>query len=928
MLDFRRIRGDTEEGRRSFFEQLVCRLARLNESRGEFRRIEGAGGDGGVEALRLLPSGKKVGYQAKYYPDRIDWAKLDASVQTALTQHPELDHYVIALPCDFTGRRAARNGSTEGEWGTWDDHAHKWRDLAATRGMSVQYEAWTAFELENALERPAANHLIPYFFEATLVFTRAWIERQLERTIHDLQARYSPDDHVDTESLLAFDLIYRRDNVRQDLRAVFNVASTANPRAAAALVPAARVPERELAAAEESLRQFVGLGARVDAGFPDAWPVCRWFASWETAARQLHKVTRVIRGGITQDDELTKRVDEISKAYELTRREVFGGRWEALLPIDGSRAALFVGRAGAGKSHVLARGAQLASSDGAPVIHLLGQHIVDDDPRVSIKQRLELTKWSFDDALAALDLAAETANTRALIVIDALNEGRGLEVWQNHIASFVREINAYERIVLVASCREEYLPYVLPEELQAQSHPYTQRSGIPQRDCEPLGKFVVVPVAGFRSTHEREVALRTFMDKKGIARPTAPVLDEEFFNPLFMSSVCRSMEKAGVKVFPRGLHGSEEIIDFMLKVKAKALGTPHDRTPAVYNALRQALDLLAGAMVDQQADHVPLREANDLVGTAFETLPLRGHSWLTALEGSDILRRDVEQPIVPASPLSKVNEVVRFSFQRLQDQMIAQRLANKCRDLQSAFGPGEPFAFLLSRNLDPDNAPRFKPAARWVGVLGALWSLFAERYQLELFDLASFFGGSNVECYRRDLRPVFRASIRERKGHAFTRRTSDLLNHLWEEHEQEKLEILLSTSCVPGHAWNANLLVERLFSLPKENRMAVWSRHFAAEYSQLVERAAEIADWAVHVDVRIAHPEVIFLAGLTLGCLSIAANDTIRHNAALGLANLLASQEPIFEKLVGRFGPDETEVRATLAAAQAIHKQRVCESHR
>lgn len=78
-IDFTKIRGETVEGQRSSFEQLVCHLARLDGRGGEFRRIEGAGGDAGVEAIRIVPSGKKIGYQAKFYPagDKIDWNKLN-----------------------------------------------------------------------------------------------------------------------------------------------------------------------------------------------------------------------------------------------------------------------------------------------------------------------------------------------------------------------------------------------------------------------------------------------------------------------------------------------------------------------------------------------------------------------------------------------------------------------------------------------------------------------------------------------------------------------------------------------------------------------------------------------------------------------------------------------------------------------------------
>jgi hypothetical protein len=275
-IDFTNIRGDTVEGQRSFFERLICHLAKLDGGGGEFRRIEGAGGDGGVEALRILPTGRKVGYQAKYHPsrDHIDWIKLYRSVETALTQYPELERYVIALPCDFTGKRAARGGSTDGIWGKWDTQVEKWRKLAAARGMTVEFETWTAFEIEAVLLRPDAQHLIPFFFDR-LVFTREWMQRHLDRTIHDLHARYRPGEHVDTESLGPFDVIYRREKVRRDLWAVFDLARSSDPRAAAALVEDAGVPEADIIAAEDSLKDFLALGEAIDWSIVREWPICR-----------------------------------------------------------------------------------------------------------------------------------------------------------------------------------------------------------------------------------------------------------------------------------------------------------------------------------------------------------------------------------------------------------------------------------------------------------------------------------------------------------------------------------------------------------------------------------------------------------------------------------------------------------------------------
>ena len=66
MLDFTRIIAGVA-GQRETFEELVCQIARRLPPAGnaEFRRIHGAGGDGGVEAVWLLKTGEEVGYDLR-----------------------------------------------------------------------------------------------------------------------------------------------------------------------------------------------------------------------------------------------------------------------------------------------------------------------------------------------------------------------------------------------------------------------------------------------------------------------------------------------------------------------------------------------------------------------------------------------------------------------------------------------------------------------------------------------------------------------------------------------------------------------------------------------------------------------------------------------------------------------------------------------
>jgi hypothetical protein len=144
-IDFRNIRPFDGDRRRGF-EELVCQIARREKNPGarEFHRVEGAGGDAGIEAYWIFEDGTKHGYQAKYFlaTKEIDWSQIDKSVNTALEQNPELTEYTIAIACDLTDR-SGKLGKGKTGWEHWEDHKSKWKQWADSNGMILDFIPWT-----------------------------------------------------------------------------------------------------------------------------------------------------------------------------------------------------------------------------------------------------------------------------------------------------------------------------------------------------------------------------------------------------------------------------------------------------------------------------------------------------------------------------------------------------------------------------------------------------------------------------------------------------------------------------------------------------------------------------------------------------------------------------------------------------------------
>src|SRR5262249_50666336 len=154
------------------------------------------------------------------------------------------------------------------------------------------------------------------------------------------------------------------------IQAVFDLAATSNPRSGASLVGVDVVPEADITAAERSLENFIALGQGLAWPIPNQWPIEAWSVQWYAATRTLKKIQDLAWATINDSEQsksqdLIDLVAERTKCYRLMGPEIFAGRWFYLLPIDSCRAALFVGRAGAGKSHVLARATETARAEGA-----------------------------------------------------------------------------------------------------------------------------------------------------------------------------------------------------------------------------------------------------------------------------------------------------------------------------------------------------------------------------------------------------------------------------------------------------------------------------------------------------------------------------------------------------------------------------------
>ncbi|WIK39824.1 ATP-binding protein [Pseudomonas aeruginosa] len=518
-MDYARIRGK-DSGKHLAFEELVCQLARREPqvAGAEFRRVNGSGGDGGIEAYWVLPGGAEIGYQAKYYlkSSEINWANLDDSVRQALKTHPNLTAYIVALPCDLTDRTGKQvNGKTG--WDNWTARKAKWEALVP-EGRYVKFVPWTAFELNDRLIQPSAEGLRRYWF-GDVEFSAQWFADNLEIAVTSLEERYHSDDHVEVSSERLFKVKLRSAEIIQEISDIFGAISAAG----GIRDVQAKVGETDKGSIdfiESGIGRLLQLQSRFDDDPWRVWPVRYTLEVTDQvldAVNQLNiRLWRTSRDGSQSESKLEALASAIRALRGFLRRRDIAS--------ETRKSILLYGKAGSGKSHLLGRIAEEAINTGTSAILILGQQLTKDDIWNQIMRRVGVADATPDTFLQALSASAEASKRRGLILIDAINEGPGYKLWRHELAGFIARVEKFPNLVVVFSCRTEYKTYVVPEAVEQW--------------------VAAVEVRGFVTSYEQARAARMYLGKRGISQPDTPWLAVEFVNPLFLRSACIALKKA------------------------------------------------------------------------------------------------------------------------------------------------------------------------------------------------------------------------------------------------------------------------------------------------------------------------------------------------------------------------------------------------
>ena len=867
-IDFGSIRphnGSQNEG----FEELSCQLIPWLGDIGDQPVIRHGTPDGGIEARVSLSDGTVWGWQAKYFFQFRDtqFSQMKRSFDSALASWPDLSRYTFVFPSDPPAGQRERTTSAAQKIA---NRFAEWESAAAKQGRAVTIDYVGGSRLRDILMDEQHAGRILYWFDQRLLLGRDWLQQKLDRAIDVAGPRYTPEVNVDLDVGFVFDGLGRTEAFEERLGKRVAALRRATP-SLSVRYDGPEPPRRlrsavvRIASEVDVLTRDLGQMSARGTSTIDWTPYIEKADDVERCVEAVLELARRRRGRGRSDREpdgsSRPRPDRIRDAISQLPEEL-----RALAELLKSQAARLVvtrslflaGGPGTGKTHLLCDVARRRLEEGRPTVLVMGQQLGEGNPRTVILDQLGLPGMSMEQFLAALNAAGEAVGTRALLMIDAINEGRGLSTWPAHLRGLAREVAAYEHVGLVVSCRSSYVRAMLSEE-PAGATP------------ESIG-FVTVEHPGF-ADHEWEASAR-FFERWGLNAPDFPLLVPEYSNPLFLKLLCESLSRAGEKTLPRGRTGITRLFEQFLGEANRRLS---DRSRCNYRAeadhVHTVVMSLAQMMLDANRDWVP-----------FSCLEAVGEEVLPDREWDRSLANGLLDEGVVARDLFGDGEVIRLSYQRLSDHLQAARLIETADDAALRRFMAE---------LEADGGWELYGRS---GLLEALAVQLPEKRGIELHSLVA-------ARHHPVIREAFLASIIWRNpAHLDCESLSDYVDPIANDmdgYRDDFVETMLQVACVPGHPFNADRLNEVLGAMPMPDRDAWWTTYINDTWRG-ASASWRLIDWARSAQQEGADPETARLAAITLSWLLASSNRALRDSATLLFRYSDTRQVPQLSRPSGR----------------------------
>jgi hypothetical protein len=560
---------------------------------------------------------------------------------------------------------------------------------------------------------------------------------------------------------------------------------------------------------------------------------------------------------------------ELSRVREMQRnnRELVNDLEELEIDLSNSPVMFLKGEAGSGKSHLFGDVVSLCNENGQPALLLLGQLFKKEQTIwQNILSQLDLP-CTKDEFLSSLDAIGRQTGSRVLLMIDAINEGAGKDLWFDALPGFIHDFKAHRYVGLALSIRSTYWNTVVPKNVQSDQ------------------AITKLTHEGFSGNEYK--ALQLFCAYYGIRQPNFPILAPEYTSPLFLQLICQGIKASGKNVFPAGFQGISKIFIFYTSAVAARLAARRDIYKMRQAVIKSALEAFASAAFEKDGGRSL---------TVDEALALFDEHYIKYPDLlSDLIEEGVFIKGIRTSYDENVDdwEIIYFAYERFGDFYMAGQLLAPFQtqtEVKNAFAKGEKLGEMAG------DMYRYN-----TGILEAFAVLLPEKFQLEIVEVFHWLfedESDDIDNTKDWLNQWMINSLKWRdtssidnekltqwirsSGHFFM----DINNYLY---------FLVEMCAVGNHPFNGDRLHRFLSNYTMAERDGFWQRHIQGYHgrddSEMAFPITRLIDWAWQDDISVlTDRETARLAGQTLAWILCTTNRGLRDQTTKAMVNLLQDQ--------------------------------------
>ncbi len=596
------------------FERYLKRTYKTNLIK--FRVINGAGGDGGIEAYGQLSSGDIVAVQAKWFPQSLDDSEIKQirnSILTAKNLRVQIKEYVICIPHDVSSLKIGRGNKPttnheENKINTLIDEIYSaYPDLKLTW--------WFDNEILNELQQANNEGVHKFWFDKEVISLDYLSKHFALQKTGWLHERYIPELHgqgtIHGEyQKLCFSLQYRNELLSEVIQAIADLKFCIFQ--IECFIPTNAIAEinEELILIKENLLKFSDeLQRIVDAvktGNDYYKPtILAEVKIWET----ILKLEKLNANNI-QKNILPKL---ISSLYNIQNHDLTQYIQHLAFAFN-QKIRLVIGEPGTGKTHGLTNCVEIHLAANSPSIIIQAKGAPFKDWTEILSKSLEIN-WRKDEILSALETlatkndvqkatalkAGEEHNyetTKAIICVDGLEEEIEHEKeWYERIRECEQLTAEYPRVRFIFSARRYFY----------------NNEEVPKRG---IFEDVFLPIEG--DVTIEEVAPHYFSKDHYNIQLSSPSLIRGLDSLLALRLFCEEYQNRSIKVNDKIVTATRDLINLKIdRLNKEFISKLEGKKGATRNPIMDSLEIITNFFYkNHEVEH---NELVDLISPALKS---------------------------------------------------------------------------------------------------------------------------------------------------------------------------------------------------------------------------------------------------------------------------------------------------------------------